>query len=85
MTGSESEYKIPVKYSNTAFPGNRNGSSFDTAALSSADGRHLAIMPHLERSLFAWNWPHKKGIEGAEVSPWMEPFMNAFNWIKEQV
>ncbi|MEQ9467248.1 MAG: phosphoribosylformylglycinamidine synthase [Ekhidna sp.] len=82
---NESDYKIPVKYSYSGFPGNTNGSDFDTAALSSKDGRHLAIMPHLERSLFAWNWPYKKGLEHAEVSPWMEPFANAFSWIKDKV
>lgn len=78
----ESDLRIPVKYSYSGFPGNSNGSEFDTAALCSNDGRHLAIMPHLERSLFAWNWPYKKGLEGAEVSPWMEPFANAFEWVK---
>ncbi|MEQ8629262.1 phosphoribosylformylglycinamidine synthase [Ekhidna sp.] len=81
----EADFDIPVKYSYSEFPGNTNGSSFDTAALCSTDGRHLAIMPHLERSLFAWNWPYKQGIEGAEVSPWMEPFANAFEWVKERI
>ncbi len=80
---NESDYVIPVKYSQAEFPGNTNGSDFATAALSSRDGRHLAIMPHLERSLFPWNWPHKPGLEGVEVSPWMEPFKNAFDWVKE--
>lgn len=84
LSGSASDYMIPVKYSNTEFPGNANGSDFNTAALSSRDGRHLAIMPHLERSLFQWNWPYKKGLEQAEVSPWMEPFANAFEWVKGQ-
>lgn len=85
MLEEEANFKIPVKYSYSGFGGNLNGSSFDTAALCSDDGRHLAIMPHLERSLFAWNWPYKAEIEGAEVSPWMEPFANAFNWIKSKV
>ncbi|MEP5613393.1 MAG: phosphoribosylformylglycinamidine synthase [Cyclobacteriaceae bacterium] len=79
---NEAEYSIPVKYSSKEFPGNANGSDFATAALSSKDGRHLAIMPHLERSLFQWNWPYKKGLENAEISPWMEPFANAFDWVK---
>lgn len=79
---NEAEYSIPVKYSSKEFPGNANGSDFATAALSSKDGRHLAIMPHLERSLFQWNWPYKLGLENAEVSPWMEPFANAFDWVK---
>lgn len=82
---NEDDFKIPVKYSYSEFPGNTNGSSFDTAALCSEDGRHLAIMPHLERSLFAWNWPYKQGLEHAEVSPWMEPFANAFEWVKKKI
>lgn len=84
LEGQESDFNIPVKYSYSGFPGNSNGSSFDTAAVCSSDGRHLAIMPHLERSLFPWNWPYKQGMEGAEVSPWMEPFANAFSWIKSK-
>ncbi|WP_420578614.1 phosphoribosylformylglycinamidine synthase [Ekhidna sp.] len=79
---NEADFKIPVRYSYREFPGNTNGSSFDTAALCSEDGRHLAIMPHLERSLFQWNWSYKQGLEHAEVSPWMEPFANAFEWVK---
>ncbi len=79
----ESNYSIPVKYTQEEFPGNTNGSDFATAALSSKDGRHLAIMPHLERTLFPWNWPYKPGLEEAEVSPWMEPFKNAFDWVKD--
>ena len=82
---NESDYLIPVKYSYDQFPGNPNGSSFATAALASKDGRHLAIMPHLERSLFPWNWAHKTGNEGIDVTPWMEPFVNAKNWVKERI
>ena len=82
---NESNYSIPVKYSYEEFPGNPNGSSFATAALASKDGRHLAIMPHLERSLFPWNWANKHSLENAEISPWMEPFVNARNWVKDQM
>lgn len=85
LDGKETDYKIPVTYTYSNFPGNPNGSSFDAAAMCSEDGRHLAIMPHLERSLFAWNWAFKEGLEGAEVSPWMEPFSNAFDWIKNRI
>ncbi|MEM9340086.1 MAG: phosphoribosylformylglycinamidine synthase [Bacteroidota bacterium] len=85
LKGEESQFQIPVKYSHSEFPGNANGSDFAAAALASKDGRHLAIMPHLERSLFPWNWPHKEGLEDAEVSPWMEPFSNAFEWVSERV
>ena len=78
---SEKNFLIPMKYSYEVFPGNPNGSSFAAASLSSRNGRHLAIMPHLERSLFPWNWPNKQGLEGTEVSPWIEPFVNARNWV----
>lgn len=81
---NESNYSIPVKYAYSEFPGNTNGSDFATAALCSIDGRHLAIMPHLERSLFQWNWAFKEGLEDSEVSPWMEPFVNAYDWVKHQ-
>ncbi len=81
---NESEYLIPVKYSHDKMPANPNGSSFATAAMTSKDGRHVAIMPHLERSLFPWNWAHKIGTEGWEVSPWMIPFVNAKNWVEER-
>ncbi len=78
----ESEYQIPAKYSYEAYPGNPNGSGFNTAALCSKDGRHLAIMPHLERSIFPWNWahyPHQRTSD--EVSPWIEAIVNAYKWV----
>jgi len=78
----EKDYEIPMKYGYDTFPGNPNGSSFATAALASKDGRHLAMMPHLERSLFPWNWPHHEQENIWEVSPWMIPFTNAREWIK---
>ena len=85
LTGQESDYIIPVKYSYSEFPGNPNGSDFATAALASRDGRHVAIMPHLERSIFPWNWPHYKDKLAHEVSPWIEPFVNAKNWIQSKL
>jgi len=85
LKSNENAYKIPMKYSYDAFPGNPNGSSFDAAALSSKDGRHLAMMPHLERSLFPWNWSHHQNKMAHEVSPWIEPFVNARKWVAEKV
>ncbi len=85
LPGSASDYVIPVKYAYDTFPGNPNGSDFGAAAVASKDGRHVAIMPHLERSLFSWNWPHNREIKGMDVTPWMEPFANAREWIKEKV
>ncbi len=78
---SEDNYAVPIKYSYKEFPGNPNGSDFGTAAVASKDGRHIAMMPHLERSLFPWNWPHNREIRGTQVTPWIEPFINARKWI----
>lgn len=78
----ESPFAIPMKYSYGAIPGNPNGSSFGVAAMASKDGRHLAMMPHLERSLFPWNWAHYEDKLAHEVSPWLIPFANAFDWVK---
>jgi phosphoribosylformylglycinamidine synthase len=80
----ESNYHIPVKYSYGEYPGNPNGSDYNAAAICSADGRHLAIMPHLERSIYPWNWPYYPSNRlNDEVSPWIEAFVNAKNWIME--
>ncbi|MDN5211483.1 phosphoribosylformylglycinamidine synthase [Fulvivirgaceae bacterium BMA12] len=84
LPDSESDYHISAKYSYDAYPGNPNGSDFSVASLHSADGRHLAIMPHLERSIFPWNWAHyPEGRNTEQVSPWIEAFMNARKWVKE--
>ncbi len=78
----ENEYNIPMKYSYEAYPANPNGSDYNTAALVSTDGRHLAMMPHLERSLYPWNWAYyPSGRASDEVSPWVEAFANAKKWI----
>lgn len=81
---NEAGFSIPVKYSYDQVPGNPNGSSFNTAAMCSEDGRHLAIMPHLERTLFSWNMPHKKGMPELGVTPWMIPFVEAFKWVRSK-
>jgi len=82
MPEKENEYFIPMKFSYSEYPGNPNGSYFNTAALCSADGRHLAMMPHLERSIFPWNWAfYEPSRKDDEVSPWIQAFVNARNWI----
>ena len=80
----ESEYNIPMKYSYSAYPGNPNGSKFNTAAICSHDGRHLAIMPHPERAIFPWQWAYYEPNRIDEVSPWIEAFVNARKWIEKQ-
>ncbi len=78
----ENQYQIPVKYSYNAYPGNPNGSNFSTAAICSVDGRHLAMMPHLERAVFPWQWAHYPAARKQdEISPWVEAFVNAREWI----
>ena len=48
----ESKYQIPAKYHQEVYPANPNGSDFNAAMLCSDNGRHLVMMPHLERSTF---------------------------------
>ncbi|MFI3315121.1 MAG: phosphoribosylformylglycinamidine synthase, partial [Rikenellaceae bacterium] len=81
----ESEYNIAAKYLYAEYPANPNGSNYNAAALCSDDGRHLVMMPHPERCIRTWNWgyyPHERMSD--EVTPWIELFVNAKNWIKEQ-
>ncbi len=81
----ESKYNIVAKYSYDEYPGNPNGSSYSTAAIASADGRHLAMMPHPERSIFTWqngDYP-KVRIKNDQYTPWLDAFVNARKWIEE--
>ena len=79
----KTQFQIAAVYSQSEYPGNPNESDFAVAALSSHDGRHLAIMPHLERSLFPWNWGfYPRDRKGDSISPWIEPFVNAKAWVE---
>ncbi|MBR1682633.1 MAG: phosphoribosylformylglycinamidine synthase [Bacteroidaceae bacterium] len=80
----ESEYHVVAKYSYDQYPGNPNGSDYAVAGLCSADGRHLAMMPHLERAIFPWQcayYPANRRKD--EVTPWLEAFVNARKWCEE--
>ena len=80
---AEEKYNIAAKYSFSGYPGNPNGSMYDTACISSDDGRHLVMMPHLERSLLPWQWPLYPDARTADqLSPWIEAFVNAREWLK---
>ena len=82
----ESVYQIPMKYSYSAYPGNPNGSDYNTASLCSVDGRHLVMMPHLERAFKPWHWPYyPQDRKLDEVTPWMEAFVNARKWIENKI
>lgn len=84
LPADRSLYNIAATYSHKDYPGTPSGSLFSTAALVSHDGRHLAIMPHIERSLFTWNWPYyPAGRKNDEISPWIDAFVNARLWAAE--
>ncbi len=79
------KYRIPVSYSYEQYPGNPNGSDWGVAAVCSNNGRHLAMMPHLERSIFPWQWAYyPSGRKDDEISPWLEAFVNARIWLNRE-
>lgn len=81
---TEDKYNIVLKYSYDQYPGNPNGSSYNVAGLSSSDGRHLAMMPHLERSFFPWQnayYPTER-LNQDQITPWIEAFVNARKWVE---
>ncbi len=81
---AESEYHIVAKYNHSGYPANPNGSDYDVAGICSADGRHLAMMPHLERAIFPWQCAHypadRKNSD--QITPWVEAFVNARRWVE---
>ena len=78
----EEKYEISGKYLYEKYPSNPNGSEFNTAMLCSNDGRHLVMMPHLERSTFPWNWAlYPENRKNDYVSPWVIAFQNAYDWL----
>jgi len=78
---------IPVQYVDDSreitekYPFNPNGSEDGIAALCSDNGRHLAIMPHPERSFLEWQWPYNNdAIMSNRYTPWFKMFVNAYLW-----
>lgn len=63
------------------YPFNPNGSPDGIAGLCSMDGRHLAMMPHPERTfqIRQWSWMPESWKDLA-VSPWLQLFQNAYEW-----
>jgi len=78
----ESKYHIVGKYAHDSYPHNPNGSDFSTAMMCDLSGRHLVTMPHIERSIFQWNWACYPENRSDEVSPWLEAFVNAKLWVE---
>ncbi len=81
---AEENYNVVAKFAYEGYPANPNGSSYNVAAIASKDGRHLAIMPHPERTIFPWQcgyYPADR-VQSDQVTPWMEAFVNARKWVE---
>ncbi len=83
----EEKYQVVLKYSYNDYPSNPNGSDYSVAGLASTDGRHLAMMPHIERAIFPWQNAHYPATRNKsdQVTPWIEAFVNARKWIEERL
>ena len=82
---AEDKYNVVAKYNYSSYPGNPNGSDYNVAGICSADGRHLAMMPHLERAIFPWQLGWQEAAHrNDEVTPWIEAFVNARKWIEDR-
>jgi phosphoribosylformylglycinamidine synthase len=80
----EDQYHIVAKYGYQGYPSSPNGSDYNTAMMSDKTGRHLVTMPHIERSMFQWNWANYPNNRKDEVSPWLEAFVNARKWLEHK-
>ncbi len=85
FSNSSDNFNIAVQYAFDKYPCNPNGSPYNTAAICSSDGRHLAIMPHLERAILPWQWACYSSDEKHQVTPWIEAFINARKWIENKI
>jgi phosphoribosylformylglycinamidine synthase len=77
----DDEERVDRKVSKS-YPFNPNGSPFGITGLCTPDGRHLAMMPHPERSFLKWQWPWLPDDlkDGVRESPWIQMFQNARGW-----
>ena len=83
IPASADKYNVIARYSYSGYPANPNGSADDIAGMASADGRHVAIMPHPERAIFPWQCAYYPANHKADdVTPWIEAFVNARKWIE---
>jgi len=81
---AKENYNIVGKYAYDSYPANPNGSQYNTAMLTDKTGRHLVMMPHLERSIFPWNWAYyPKERTDDKITPWLLAFENAAQWLKD--
>ena len=80
----ENEYNVIARYSYNAYPANPNGSDYNVAGIASADGRHVAMMPHPERAIFPWQcaaYPAERAND--DVTPIIDAFVAARRWIEK--
>ena len=84
LPNTEDQYQIVGKYAYKSYPANPNGSDFNTAMMCDNTGRHLVIMPHIERSIFQWNWANYPEGRKDDVSPWITAFVDARKWLEDQ-
>ncbi|MEX0274944.1 MAG: phosphoribosylformylglycinamidine synthase, partial [Flavobacteriaceae bacterium] len=78
---SQNQYDIVATYGYSGYPANPNGSDYNVAMLCDSSGRHLVTMPHIERSIFPWNWAFWPKDRKDAVSPWIQAFINAKEWV----
>ncbi|MEZ4910918.1 MAG: phosphoribosylformylglycinamidine synthase [Saprospiraceae bacterium] len=79
---SNDQYQIVAQYGYSDYPANPNGSDYNAAMLCSHDGRHLVTMPHIERSIYPWNWAYYPSDKlNDAVSPWLMAFVEAKEWL----
>ena len=80
---AESEYNIVGKFGYEGYPANPNGSKYNVAGICSKNGRHLAMMPHLERAIFPWQCgSYPADHKNDEITPWVVSLVNARKWIE---
>ncbi len=79
-----SQYNVIARYGYHGYPANPNGSADDIAGMASADGRHVAIMPHPERAIFPWQCAaYPADHKADDVTPWVKAFVEARKWVEQ--
>ncbi len=85
LDADKSKFQLALKYSSESYPRNPNGSDLRAAGVCSIDGRHLALMPHIERSFINWQLPNLETSQSrSEFSPWIVCFTSARDWLLER-
>lgn len=84
LPAAADSYNVIARYGYHGYPANPNGSDGDIAGMASADGRHVAIMPHPERAIFPWQCAAYPAANRADdVTPWLQAFVAARKWVEE--